>query len=274
MRPRILIRAGLFWLAAHAPCGAAPSCDAVDAAGAVRVESVSDRLDLLLADGRLVHFPTLEPPRASAAAPQWPHEVAAELASLLQGRLLRLAALGPIDRWSRLPVRLFIEGSDESADETLAAAGLAMASADPGLCGRGVLAAEAQARAARLGLWADPAFAALDPDDRAAFSSRAGSLVIVEGLVRSVGHAGARTYLNLGAGRGGVALVVVKRNLPAFERAGLSPRNLQNRRVRVRGVVEIGAAPQIELFHPGQIEFMDGAPPAGEAQSRQSPGRP
>jgi micrococcal nuclease len=206
MRLNFSIRAGLFWLAvqmAAQTSAAAPSCDAVATSDAVQVISVSDRLDLVLADGRLVHFPSLEPPRASAAAPQRPREVAAELASLLQNRPLRLAALGPVDRWGRIPARLFLQGKGESADETLAAAGLAMASADPGMCGAGVLAAEAQARAAKLGLWADPAFAALDPDDRAAFTPRAGTLVVVEGRVCSVGHAGSRTYLNLGAGRCG-----------------------------------------------------------------------
>jgi micrococcal nuclease len=273
MRLKIPIRAGLFWLAATVSSSAAPSCAAATIEP-VRVASVSDRLDLVLADGRLAYFPSLEPPRASAAAPQRPRETAAELASLLQNRALNLAALGPSDRWGRIPVRLFPEGESESADETLAAAGLAMASADPGPCGAGVLAAEAQARAAKLGLWADPAFAALDPDDRAAFIPRAGTLAVVEGRVRSIGHAGSRSYLNLGAGRGGVAIFVAKRNQPAFDRAGFDARSLANRPVRIRGVIEIGAAPQIELFHPGQIEFMDGTPPAGGAQKPESPGRP
>jgi hypothetical protein len=42
-----------------------------------------------------------------------------------------------------------------------------------------------------------------------------------------------------------------------FDRAGLGEKDLLHQRIRARGVVEIGAAPQIELFHPEQIEFME-----------------
>lgn len=68
--------------------------------------------------------------------------------------------------------------------------------------------------------------------------------------------------------------MVARRNLAAFERAGFSDKTPVNRRVRVRGVVEIGVAPQIDLFHPGQIEFMeeasqtDSAPRADNTERR------
>jgi micrococcal nuclease len=259
--------AGLFWLAALFPAAAAPSsCDVSAARDRAQLDRVGERLDIVLIGGRRLYFPSVEPPRATSAAPDRPMEVASELTSLLRGHRLFVLPLGAEDRWSRIPARLFVEGATESADETLAAAGLVMASADPGPCGAAVKAAEADARAAGLGVWADPAFAILSGDDPAPFIARAGVLTIVEGRIRSIGHAFGRTYLNFAARRGGAALVIARRNLPAFERAGLGEKSLLDHQVRARGVVEIGAAPQIELFHPGQIEFIQEAPQADGAR--------
>jgi micrococcal nuclease len=272
-RPSSLL-AALFWLAALAPAPAAPpGCDPSGARGPARLDRIGEMLDLVLADGRLIYFPTLEPPRATPAAPTRPHDVAAELTALLAGKNLLILPLAAPDRWGRLPVRLFIEGESESADETLAAAGLAMASAEPGACGGGVLASEQEARAAKLGIWADAAFAPLAPDDAAVFFPRAGTLAIVEGQIRSVGRTNPRAYLNFAGRRGGASLVIARRNLPAFERAGFSGKTLVNRRIRARGVVEIGASPQIELFHPGQIEFIEETLRRAGVKNAESPER-
>jgi hypothetical protein len=220
--------------------------------------SVDERLDILLADGRMVFFPTLEPPRATKAAPDRPKNIAGELTSLLAGRTLVLLKLGGPDRWGRTPARLFVEGDAESVDETLAASGLVMASTEAGGCGKAVLAAEAAARDERLGIWADPDLAVVSTEDSAKLAARAGFLTLVEGRVASIGHSAPRLYLNFGERRGGFSLTIARRLLPLFDRAGLAEKNLLHRSIRARGVVEIGAAPQIELFHPGQIEFMEG----------------
>lgn len=53
----------------------------------VRLASVGERLDVVLADGRMIALPTLEPPRPTPAAPDRPRDVAAQLTSLLTGRL-------------------------------------------------------------------------------------------------------------------------------------------------------------------------------------------
>jgi micrococcal nuclease len=243
------------------PCAgraaAALACDSAASRENVRVDSVNDRLDMVLADGRMIYFPSLEPPRATPGAPDRQQNVAAELTSLLSGKNLHLQKLGGPDRWGRIPALLFIEGEAESSDETLAAAGLVMASADSGACGKPVLAAEAAARAEKLGIWAEPDFAILSADEGRTFAGRAGTLALVEGRIASFGHTAPRLYLNFGSGRGGFSLTIARRNLPLFERAGLGEKNLLHKFVRVRGVVEIGAAPQIELFHPDQIEFIE-----------------
>jgi hypothetical protein len=223
----------------------------------VRLLSVGERLDIFLADGRMVYFPTLEPPRASRGAPNRPRAVAEELGSLLAGKDLSLQKLGPPDRWGRIPSRLYVPGEDEPADEILAAAGLAMAGIEGGACAAKVRVAEAAARAEKLGLWADPEFAVIAADERQDLTPRAGTLALVEGRVSSLGRTPPRLYINFGAGRGGLALTISRRNQPLFERAGLTEKNLAGKSVRARGVVEIGSSPQIELFHPEQIESIE-----------------
>ena len=239
------------------------ACDSAAAREKALFASVDERLEIFLADGRKVYFPTLEPPRATRAEPNRPKMVAAELASLLAGRTLVLVRLGGADRWGRIPARLFVEGETESIDEILAAGGLVMASGNSasdqsGLCGKAVLAAETAAREDRLGIWADPDLAVLSADDGAKLAARAGVLTLVEGRVASIGHTAARLYLNFGVGRGGFSMTIARRLKPLFERAGFAEKNLLHQAIRARGVVEIGAAPQIELFHPDQIEFMEG----------------
>ncbi len=252
------IAALLFALPPCAGRAAAPlACDFAAPRENVRLARVNDRLDMVLADGRMIYFPSVEPPRATPAAPDRPQKVAAELTSLLADKNLALQKLGGADRWGRIPALLFVEGEAESVDEILASAGLVMASGDSAACGKPALAAEAAARGEKLGIWADPDLAILLADDGRNFAGRAGTLALVEGRVASFGHTAPRLYLNFGSGRGGFSLTIAKRNLPLFERAGLGEKNLLHRSIRARGVVEIGAAPQIELFHPDQIEFIE-----------------
>jgi hypothetical protein len=238
------------------------ACDAAAPREKALSIRVDERLEIVLADGRRIYFPTLEPPRATAIEPERPQHIAAELTSLLEGRSLVLIALGAPDRWGRIPARLFVEGEAESVEEILAASGLAMASGEPangesGACRRAVLAAEAAARGDRLGIWADPDFAVVSAADGVNLAARAGVLTLVEGRIASIGHTAPRVYLNFGSGRGGFSLTIARRLLPLFDRAGLGEKNLLHRSIRARGVLEIGAAPQIELFHPDQIEFME-----------------
>jgi len=233
----------------------------------VAVAFVSDRLDLRLADGRLIYFPTLEPPRASSAEPDRPKKTAAQALALLQGAPLFLQPLGAADRWGRLPARLFLTGQDETVDEILIGAGLAMRGADAAACAQNARRAEASARAAGVGIWSDPAFAALAADQTENFADRDGVLTLVEGRIISFGHAAARLYLNFG-GFGGFYATIAKRNQQSFARAGFSESRLRNRKLRLRGIVELPRGPHMELFHPEQIEFMDEAPGAHASGSR------
>jgi hypothetical protein len=46
--------------------------------------------------------------------------------------------------------------------------------------------------------------------------------------------------------------------IPAFEAAGLAPKSLENRRIRVRGYIEARGGPRIEALLVGQIEMLGG----------------
>lgn len=251
-------------------CPAFAQCPGLGAPKTARLVKVGDRLDIALDDGRVVFFPTLESPRASAGAPSRPAEVAGELSSLLADRDLRVESLGPPDRWGRTPVRLFVAGdagqmAEESADVTLASAGLALASRDGGPCAVAVRAAEREARQENLGIWADPAFAVLAADRAEQLAERAGTLSLVEGHIQSIGRTAPRLYLNFGLGRGGFSATIARRNVPFFERAGFSAEALTRKLVRLRGVIEMMPSPQIELLHADQIEIIDLKPATGEA---------
>ena len=89
--------------------------------------------------------------------------------------------------------------------------------------------------------------------------SAIGHFTVVEGRVLSVRQAGAITYLNFGQNwTRDFAATISRRIIPVFENAGLGPKSLENRRIRVRGVVSSRGGPRIELLRVGQIEVLGG----------------
>jgi hypothetical protein len=46
--------------------------------------------------------------------------------------------------------------------------------------------------------------------------------------------------------------------IPAIEAAGLAPKSLENRRIRIRGWIEARNGPRIELLRVGQLEVLGG----------------
>jgi hypothetical protein len=75
----------------------------------------------------------------------------------------------------------------------------------------------------------------------------------------SVRQAGTTTYLNFGRNwTRDFAATIPRRALAVFEAAGIPPKSLENRRIRVRGFVEAHSGPQIEVLRVGQIEVLGG----------------
>lgn len=252
----------LVWLLAAA-CGAPGA-----ASGAPRVAeacgpsaSIEDRLadigprgELRLASGR----------RAVLSGLRWPDEPALDAAArswlhAFRGAPLVLTERGAEDRWGRRRADA-IAGEAEPVDLAggLVAAGLAYADAGEAdsLCRPALRAVEEAPRAAGLGLWAGGPLAATDA---AALNARAGRFTVVEGRILHVGERSARTYLDF-ARRGGQGLTVTvqKRSWRILGEHGLSAATLRGRRVRIRGMVEIGRGPFIDLAGVDGIEVIEG----------------
>src|SRR5215211_1624703 len=153
---------------------------------------------------------------------------------------------------------VFLDGSGNSVQAMLLAQGEALASADIADkdCAAALLAAEAAARDARRGTWAgSPVIKnAESPGDILAGNGR---FMLVEGRVLSVRQTGAITYLNFGRNwTRDFAVTISRRSLSSFETAGIAPKSLEYRRIRVRGFVETRTGPRIEVVRVGQIELL------------------
>jgi hypothetical protein len=117
---------------------------------------------------------------------------------------------------------------------------------------RALFATEAQARAAKKATWASPS-AIKNAESSDDILTGIGRFTVVEGRVLSVRQAGATTYLNFGRNwTRDFAVTISRRMMPAIESAGLVPKSLESRRIRVRGWVEAHGGPRIDVRSPEQ----------------------
>jgi hypothetical protein len=162
------------------------------------------------------------------------------------------------DCYGRQVAFVFLAGSETPVQSELLRQGEALVSSDvvDKDCAAALIAAEAEARQARKGTWADPSAIknAESPDD---ILTGIGRFTVVEGKVLSVRTAGATTYLNFGRNwTRDFAVTISRRMMPAIEAAGLNLKSLENKRIRVRGFVEARGGPRIEVLRVGQIEVL------------------
>lgn len=232
---------------------AAPSGDCAAPAGAetVRIALESDRL--VVADGReLVLAGIAAPLDPDTGTPIWRLDPAASVHDY------RIAALGPPDRYGRIPVLVF--SSDGSLlQEALVRAGQALARPADGAeaCMSRLLAAEAAAREAGAGLWQGTKVAA-KATDAASLSRRNGLYALVEGRIVSVGYGSRMVFLDFGRSFRTDFTVMVQQTLVSrLLEAGIPVESLAGRAVRVRGVIEESGGPAIRLSHPLALELLD-----------------
>jgi Staphylococcal nuclease homologue len=164
------------------------------------------------------------------------------------------------DRYGRQTAFVVLSSSKALVQELLLAEGEALVSPEVTEkdCAARLLTAEAGARAAKKATWASPTAIknAESPDD---ILTGTGRFTVVEGKVLSVRQAGATTYLNFGRNwTRDFAVTISRRMMPAVESAGLVPKSLENKRIRVRGWVEAHGGPRIEVRSIGQIEVLGG----------------
>ncbi len=116
-------------------------------------------------------------------------------------------------------------------------------------------AAEAAARAAKRGVWAEKEYAIAAAD---ALSAEARGFQVVEGEVEAVEARPDRSYLNFGADyRRDFTIAVAAENVAAWSGAGAGLSALKGKRVRVRGFVRAAGGPLIEVDHPEAIEILN-----------------
>jgi len=125
-------------------------------------------------------------------------------------------------------------------------------------CADALLSAERAARTARRGLWADPNFAPLSAENLPGLQAERGRFALVEGKVLSVRESGATIYVNFWRRWTRDFTATIPRRLQrSFAAAGVEPKKLEGRRIRVRGWVEQRGGPIIATEAPEQIEFAD-----------------
>jgi endonuclease YncB( thermonuclease family) len=223
--------------------------------GEGRVRAVIDARTFRLEDGREVRLAGVESAATDKA------KGAAALSAIIAGRDVTLRGVDDApDRYGRQPAFVFPEGSDTPVQSELLSRGEALASAEvtDRDCAGLLAAAETGARRAKKGTWADPA-AIKNAESPGDILAGIGRFTVVEGKVLSVRQAGATTYLNFGRNwTQDFAVTISRRMIPAFEAAGLGPKSLENRLIRVRGFVASRGGPRIEALRVGQIEVLAG----------------
>jgi endonuclease YncB( thermonuclease family) len=228
---------------------------ALEPQGDGRVAAVIDGRSFRLDDGREVRLVGIEQAGTDKARNH------AALAAIAGGREVTLHGGDDTpDRYGRQGVFVFVTGSEHSVQSELLRRGEALFSADIAdkNCAAALAAAEGAARDAKLGIWAETT-AIKNTESPGDILSAIGQFTVVEGRVLSVRQAGAMTYLNFGRNwTRDFAATISRRIIPVFESANLGPKSLENRRIRIRGVVSSRGGPRIELFRVGQIEVLGG----------------
>jgi hypothetical protein len=214
---------------------------------------------VVLADGREARLAGIELAGDRDAAK-------AALEGLIGGKDVGLLKMGPdTDRYGRT-VALVVAppsataGISQSIQQVLLTQGHARVAAKIGdkACADELQQAEKTARAAGLGVWADPSYLIRNAEDPAGVLEARGRLAAVEGKVLSVRESGATIYVNFGRRWSeDFTVTIAKRNEKLFTSSGLDLRKLAGRNVRIRGTIEERGGPWIEATRPEQIEMTE-----------------
>jgi hypothetical protein len=185
----------------------------------------------------------------------------AALARLVASRALVLHGRSGTDRYGRLTAQVALADGELWLQAALVAEGILRAAPEAGepACSAALLAFQRKARAARIGLWAEPRFALQNAGDLAALNAAAGRFAVVEGIVTRVGEVGGRLFLDFGRRYMEDFTLVVSRDArPTFESAGIDLKALKGKKVRARGVLFPWGGPAIELRKPAAFEIVEG----------------
>lgn len=241
------------------------ACDG-DAIGSGQATTVTDGRTFGMADGREVRLSGIEVPGQTfneQTSAERAEAAKAALAKLIAGKSVTLKRLdAETDRYGRIGAHAVVErdGAARSVQGDLLAQGHARVAArlTDRSCALEFLTLERAARAAKLGLWGDPYYEPRRADMPAEILTERGRFTLVEGKVSSVRESGGTIYVNFGTRWSqGFAITIAKRNAGLFTSAGLEPKTLTGRRVRVRGWIEARTGPRVQAVRPEQIEIVE-----------------
>lgn len=216
-----------------------------------------------LASGDILRLAGIQAPRLARKSggretAAWPFagEARAALEAIVAGKTLRLSYGGRrVDRYGRLIAHLhtadglWVQGA-------LLSRGLARVNsyADNRAMLREMLLFEAQARAARKGIWALPRYAVRVVKETPEFLN---SFQIVEGRVLDAAKVRGRIYLNFGQDwRRDFTVTLPRAAVRLHVTEGRDPLSYKGKRIRVRGWLKPRNGPMITVTHPEQIEVL------------------
>lgn len=234
--------------------------------GTGKVRAITDGRSFTLDDGREIRLAGIEAPLLPGPGEAGTRAKAglaarATLESIIAGQNVELRQNGmPADRYGRTTAFVYVSGGalPESVAHEMLARGFARVSAHVGErpCADELLARERAARQAKLGLWGEPYYVIVSAESGAELVAESGHFILAEGKVWSVRESGGTIYVNFGRQWSqALTVTILKRNERMFAAAGLEPKRLENRSVRVRGWVEERNGPRIEVTRPEQIEI-------------------
>jgi micrococcal nuclease len=248
------------------------------------VAEVRDGETLALSDGTLVRLINAKAPVAPVAARgnrPWPLVAEAKqvLTALASGAEVELRYGGAkADRHGRALAQVYVVKGGERLwlQGELVAKGLARVYSFPDnhACVDDLLAREAEARAKGAGLWGVWAYRVLDAGNVERLGRLTRSYQLVEGVVAEVGESGGRLYLNFDKDwRKDFTILMERKDGEAFKAAGIDPKALAGKKLRVRGWVEWRNGPMIHATHAEQIELLPdgGSPSAPPPQHQEQP---
>jgi endonuclease YncB( thermonuclease family) len=226
------------------------------------VRAVVDGATFTLADGRTIRLAGLDVPRAGMPGERGGRRGAVAIAAqdtlsgLLAGTAVDLAPLGPgPDRYGRILAQV-VDAKSRWVQAAMVESGYARVTMFPGEAFglRPLLALEAEARAAKRGLWALSEFRVINAEEAIRHLD---SFQLVEGRVRIVERKAGRTFLNFGEDwRSDFTIEIAARLRRQLLLVGLDPAEVQGKMVRVRGWIKSRNGPLIELVQPEQIEVI------------------
>jgi endonuclease YncB( thermonuclease family) len=226
--------------------------------GTGKVLQIVDGRSIVLDDGREVRISGIEIPPTPAAGTLPAAPAKAALEAILRDQLVELRGPQEVtDRYGRTVAFVVRQDGPIDVAGELLARGHARVAANIGdpACAAELLSRERVARTSKLGLWSEPYYDVIEARNAPLLLAARGRFSLVQGKVLSVRESGGTIYLNFGR-RWSEALTVTisKRHERIFSGAGLSPKRLESRTVRIRGWIEERNGPRIEASRPEQIE--------------------